>query len=393
MNLQELYDKRAKAWKAARDFLDAHAAEGTLSAEDAQSYDRMEQEIKDLTTQINRQQRLDAMAAEMAAPTSTPITGRPVTPPAEERGRASRAYAEDFGALLRGHPLIHNVLEEGVGANGGYLVSEEMERQIAAGLLENNVVRQLAHVITTAQPHRIPVAATHSAASWYAENAAIQESAPTFAQKVLDAHKLGDLIKVSIELLQDAQFDVEGYVTNEIVQAFSSKEEEGYCVGTGAANNQPEGIFTASGGTVGKTTAAPAKIEGDEIIDLVYALKAPYRRKAAFLMKDATVATIRKLKDNNGVYMWQPALQLGEPDKLLGYPLYTSPYVPAVAAGALVAAFGDFSNYWIADRAGRTIQRLGELYAVNGQVGYVATQRVDGKVVIAEGIQLLKMHA
>ena len=110
-------------------------------------------------------------------------------------------------------------------------------------------------------------------------------------------------------------------------------------------------------------------------------------------MNDATIAAIRKLKDGNGVYLWQPSLQAGEPDKLLGYDLYTSPYVPQVEAGAYAVAFGDFKNYWIADRAGRTVQRLNELYSTNGQVGFVATERVDGKVILPEGIKLLKMKA
>ena len=89
-------------------------------------------------------------------------------------------------------------------------------------------------------------------------------------------------------------------------------------------------------------------------------------------------------------YLWQPSVQAGQPDKLLGYELYTSPYVPTVASGALTIAFGDFKNYWIGDRAGRTVQRLNELYATNGQIGYVATERVDGKVILPEAIQLLQ---
>jgi len=129
----------------------------------------------------------------------------------------------------------------------------------------------------------------------------------------------------------------------------------------------------------------------DNLIDLVYSLKSPYRKNAVFLMKDITVSGIRKLKDANGAYLWQPSVQAGEPDRLLGYPLYTSPYVPAVEAAALPVAFGDFSNYWIADRLGRTVQRLNELYAGNGQTGFLGVQRVDGKVILAEGIKLLKM--
>jgi HK97 family phage major capsid protein len=104
-----------------------------------------------------------------------------------------------------------------------------------------------------------------------------------------------------------------------------------------------------------------------------------------------TVSALRKLKDSNGQFLWQPSVQAGQPDRLLGYPIYTSPYAPAVATGALPVAFGDFSNFWIADRMGRTVQRLNELYAGNGQIGFIATERVDGKVILSEGIQLLKV--
>jgi HK97 family phage major capsid protein len=283
------------------------------------------------------------------------------------------------------------VLSEGTDADGGYLVPEEFERQIVTTLDEANVIRSLAKVITTCSERKIPVAATHSVAQCTAENGAYQESNPTFGQKQIDAFKLTDLVRISVELLQDAEFDLEAYIAAEFARAFGIAEEQAFCVGTGT--NQPTGIFTENGGTVGVTAAAANAITVDEVISLVYALKAPYRKNAKFLMNDATVALLRKLKDNNGAYLWQPSVQAGQPDKLLGYPLYTSPYAPIVEGGALAVAFGDFKNYWIAARAGRTVQRLNELYATNGQIGYVATERVDGKVILAEGIQLLKMKA
>jgi HK97 family phage major capsid protein len=278
-----------------------------------------------------------------------------------------------------------------VQADGGYLVPEEFERQIVMGLDEANVVRGLAKVITTSAERKIPVAATHSSAQWTAENGAYTESDPTFDQKTIDAFKLTDLVKVSIELLQDSMFDLESYIAAEFARAFGIAEEQAFCVGTGTG--QPTGIFTANGGEVGVTAASQTAITTDELISLVYALKSPYRRSARFLMNETTISAIRKLKDGNGAYLWQPGLQAGEPDKLLGYELYTSPYVPVPAASAFAVAFGDFRNYWIADRAGRTVQRLNELYSTNGQIGFVATERVDGKVILTEGIKLLKMKA
>ena len=379
-------------FRSAKNFVDTHENEnGVLSAEDNATYSRMEQEIEDLTAAIDRQQRAEAREAALNQPINTPLTGRPAKQVEEKTGRASNAYKEDFGAHLRGKRLVHNVLSEGVQADGGYLVPEEFERQIVTGLDEANVVRGLAKVITTSAERKIPVAATHSEAKWTAENGAYTESDPTFDQKTIDAFKLTDLVKVSIELLQDSAFDLESYIAAEFARAFGIAEEEAFCVGTGTG--QPTGIFTANGGQVGVNAAGSTAVTADELISLVYALKSPYRRNAKFLTNDATIAAIRKLKDGNGVYLWQPSLQAGEPDKLLGYDLYTSPYVPQMEAGAYSVAFGDFKNYWIADRAGRTVQRLNELYSTNGQVGFVATERVDGKVILPEGIKLLKMKA
>ena len=391
MTIKELIEKRAKVWETAKNFIDTHETEsGIFSPEDAATYERMEKEIVDLTASIERKQRAESLEAAFNEPVNTPLIGRPAQQE-EKTGRASNAYMEDFGAHLRGRRPIHNVLSEGVPADGGYLVPEEFERQIVVGLEEENVVRRLAKVISTSAERKIPVAVTHSVAQWTAENGAYTESDPEFGQTTIDAYKLTDLVKVSIELLQDSMFNLESYIANEFGRAFGIAEEEAFCIGTGSG--QPTGIFTASGGEVGLTAAEKTEISSDELIDLVYALKAPYRRNAKFLMNDKTVKSIRKLKDGNGVYVWQPGLQIGEPDRILGYELYTSPSVPEMAASAYAIAFGDFSNYWIADRMGRTVQRLNELYSTNGQVGFIATERVDGKVILAEGIKLLKMHA
>ena len=390
MTIIELRAKRNKAWEAAKAFAETHTTDrGTLSAEDNATYERMEQEIVDLGKEIQRRERQEAMDAELNKPVNKPLTTSPDGAKGKKSGRASNEYKEDFGRHLRGKAPIHNVLSESVDADGGYLVPEEFERQIVQGLDEANIIRSLAKVITTAHDRKIPIAVGHSVANWTAENAAFTESNPTFGQTQIDAFKLIDLVRVSTELLQDSEFDVESYISAEFARAFGVAEEQAFCVGTGT--NQPTGIFTANGGQVGVTTGSATAITVDDLISLIYSLKAPYRKNAKFLMNDATVSLIRKLKDGNGAYLWQPSVQAGEPDKLLGYDLYTSPYVPTVAGGALTIAFGDFKNYWIGDRGGRTTQRLNELYATNGQIGFVATERVDGKVILPEAIQLLKM--
>ena len=298
-------------------------------------------------------------------------------------------------------PAVMNALQIGTDSEGGYLVPDEYERTLVQGLEEENVLRSLCTVIQTSSGDRkIPIVASHGTASWVDEEGTIPESDDAFGQISIGAHKVATMIKVSDELLSDSFFDIEGYISEEFGRAFGEAEEDAFINGavqTGqTAIDRPTGLFipsAAGGAPSGVTAASATAITADELISLVYSLKAPYRSKAKFLMNDATVAAIRKLKDLNGVYVWQPALTAGEPDRLLGYPLYTSPKVPTMAAGARAIAFGDFSCYWIADRAGRTIKRLNELYATNGQVGFTCTERVDGKLILSEGIKILDMKA
>lgn len=405
--IMELMDKRAKAWEAAKAFLNSHSQNGGMvSAEDAATYDKMEKEVTDLTKDIERLQRQEQIDKMMSAPTSAPLTNMPGKTGDKEddkRGRASVAYKKAFWDNIRhpGNPVIRDVLEEGTDSNGGYLVPIEFEHSIVQALNENNIMRTIGcKIITTQNERKIPVANGHTQAAWTAENGTYTESNPTFTQTSIDAFKLTDLIKVSDELLSDSFFDIESYISEEFGRAFGEAEEDAFINGaiqSGAtAIDRPTGLFIASasgGAPSGVTAASATAITADELISLVYSLKAPYRGKAKFLMNDATVAAVRKLKDSNGAYMWQPSLTAGEPDRLLGYPLYTSPKVPTMAAGARAIAFGDFSCYWIADRAGRTIKRLNELYATNGQVGFTCTERVDGKLILSEGIKILDMKS
>jgi len=384
----ELREKRNKVWNTAKDFLDSNrGADGTVSQEAAAQYEKMETDMVNLGKEIDRLERQAAYDLELNKATSQPVTNTPAATEAAKTGRASNEYKEDFGNALRNRKPIHNVLSTSPDSDGGYLVPVEFERQIIKGLDEYNVIRRIAKVVNTNAERKIPIAADRAVAFWTQENAAITETMMTFSQKSLDAYKLSTLARVSIELLQDSMFNLEAYIAEDFARAFGIAEEEAFCIGDGA--DKPTGIFTADGGTVGVTTATAA-ISTDNLIDLIYALKSPYRRNAVFLMRDITVSAIRKLKDSNGQYLWQPSVQAGEPDRLLGYRLYTSPYVPVVEAGALPVAFGDFNHYWIGDRMGRTVQRLNELFAGNGQVGFIGNQRVDAKVILAEGIQLMQ---
>lgn len=398
MTILELREKRSKAWEAAKAFLDSHRTEkGILTAEDDAAYTKMEQEIEDLGREIARMERREALDAELNKPVNTPITGKPMPAAGDEKkGRASDEYTRNFWNAMRmtGDPhIIRNALQEGADSEGGYLVPDEFERTLVKALEEENIFRKLAKIIQTSSGDRkIPVVTTHGSAAWLDEEEQLTESDEVFGQTSLSAHKLGTFIKVSDELLNDSVFDLESYISTEFARRIGSKEEEAFFTGDGSG--KPTGIFAASGGAdVGVTAAAAAALTADELIDLFYSLRSPYRKKAVWVMNDSTVKAIRKLKDGNGQYLWQPALTAGTPDTILNRPVYTSSYVPAIAAGAKTIAFGDFSYYWIADRQGRSFKRLNELFATTGQVGFMATQRVDGKLILSEAVKVLQQKA
>ncbi|QRN85798.1 phage major capsid protein [Clostridia bacterium] len=397
----ELREKRAKAWETAKAFLDTkRGADGIVSAEDTAVYDKMEADVVALGHEIDRLEKQEALDRELSKPLNTPLTGRPTLPGMETRsGRASDEYKKAFWNAMRTRagegldPVIRNALQIGTDTEGGYLVPDEFERTLVDTLEDENIFRRLANVITTSSGDRkIPVVASKGTASWIDEEGAIPESDDSFGQVSIGAYKLGTMIKVSEELLNDSVFNLETYIAKEFARRIGNKEEDTFFTGDGSG--KPTGILAATGGAqLGVTTASAAAITIDEILDLFYSLKAPYRNKAVFVMNDATVKAIRKLKDGQGQYLWQPSLQAGTPDTILNRPLYTSAYVPAIAASAKTIAFGDFGYYWVADRQGRVFKRLNELYAATGQVGFVATQRVDGKLILPEAIKVLQQKA
>jgi len=389
MTIQELREKRAKAWEAAKAFLDSRRNEkGVLSAEDDAAYTKMEQDITDLGREIARLERQEALDAELSKPTASPLTGKPMgggDPDEPKTGRASKAYKEAMLTALRTNfRQVSNVLQEGIDANGGYLVPEEYDSRLIDGLTEENIMRRLGHRITTSGEHKINIAATKPAAAWIDEGGALTFGDATFSQITLDAHKLHVAVKVTEELLYDNAFGLESYIIAQFAKALGNAEEDAFLNGDGTG--KPLGIFAATGGgqIAGTLTAA---IKSDDMLDLVYALKRPYRKSASFIMNDKTLSALRKLKDNNGQYIWQPTYQAGEPDRVLGYAVHTSAYAPEDAI-----AFGDYSYYNIGDRGTRSFQELRELFAGNGMVGFLAKERVDGKLVLPEAVQILKLN-
>ncbi len=400
MTVLELREKRAKAWEAAKAFLDSHRKEnGVLSAEDDAAYTKMEQEITDLGKEIERLERQEAFDAELNRPVNKPLTGKPGGKEADgedKTGRASDDYRKNFWNAMRSKvpmPAVTNALQIGTDSEGGYLVPDEYERTLVESLEEENIFRQMAKVIKTSSGDRkIPVVAGRGTASWIDEEGAFPESDDSFGQVSIGAYKLGTMIKVSEELLNDSVFDLQSYISREFARRIGAKEEEAFFTGNGTG--KPLGVLAATGGAeTGVTAASSTAVTADELMDLYYSLKSPYRKKSVWVLNDSTIKAVRKLKDSTGQYLWQPSLTAGAPDTILGRPVKTSAYMPAIAAGAKTIAFGDFSYYWIADRQGRSFKRLNELYAASGQVGFLASQRVDGKLILAEAVKVLAQKA
>ena len=395
MTILELREKRNKAWEAAKAFVETKRdKDGLLSAEDAATYAEMEQKVQNYTAEIARMEEMEAMEAELNKPVNIPLTGKPMNGAGGQEKKTGRASDEYRDAML--HAIrnnfrnIRNVLSEGIDTDGGYLVPEEYDSRLIEGLEEENIFRRLGTTITTSGERKINIAGSKPTAAWIDEGEALTFGDAKFDQINLDAHKLHVAVKVTEELLYDNAFGLENYLIRQFSRALANAEEDAFLNGDGTG--KPLGIFAeVGGGEIGVTAASATEITADEIINLVYALKRPYRKKAKFIMNDATIAALRKLKDENGQYLWQPSLQAGEPDRLFGYEVMTSAYVPTIAASKPVIAFGDFSYYNIGDRGVRSFAELKELFAGNGMVGFVAKERVDGKLVLAEAVQILKM--
>lgn len=398
MTINELRTKRTKAWEAAKAFLESHRnADGFLSAEDDATYTRMEEDIQALGREIQRLERQEILDRELNAPTSKPLTSTPNNgvKPDEKTGRASDKYTNAFWDQARNNAgglsyEIRNALQVGVDSEGGYLCPDTFENQLVTGLTARNIVRSLAHVFSTESgQHKIPVVATRGTASWIEEEGPIPEGDDVFGQQYIGAHKVGTLIKVSEELLNDSVFDLEGYFVEEFARRIGNKEEDAFLTGDGAG--KPTGLLNDA--EVGVTAASATAITADELIDLFYSLDAPYRANAVWLVNDSTMRAIRKLKNQNGQYLWQKALHEDEHETLLGKPIYHSPFAPTLEAGARAVAFGDFSYYWIGDRQGITFRRLNERYADTGQVGFLCTKRLDAKLILPEAIKVLQMKS
>jgi HK97 family phage major capsid protein len=283
-------------------------------------------------------------------------------------------------------------MEVGTPSEGGYLVPTRYAQDLVVALKSSSILRQAgARVLQVAgtDAFKVPVM-THSTtlATLTAEEDAFTEAEPTVGEVPFEPYKYTKLSKVSDELLESSRVDVvQQILIPDAAYAFAAAENTAFVVGTGS--DQPQGV--TAGASLGVTATSATAVTADEIMDLYHSVSYLYRHNAVWLMKDATAKTIRQLKDDAGTYLWQPGLQAGHPDTLLGRPIYTVETMPAMTTGNRAIVFGDLNYFWIVDFSHLVMTRLSELYAANGQVGFRWFHRIDSRVVLSEAIKYLVM--
>jgi len=327
----------------------------------------------------------------------TMAPGPGLAPSSQPAGFGSRE-TKSFGLMLRKgvgvlEPDARKVLLISDDPAAGYLAPPEVSREILRVALSYSPLRQICRVVQiNREALEVPKRSGHGSAAWVGETALRAETLGlSFSLERLTPYEMYYLSKVSLKMLEDAAYPLEQEISAEIGEQFAVLEGAGFISGTGA--QRPEGILTNT--SVAHVPSGHAtQITPDGLLNLAFALNAEYARNAYWVMSRATLGEVRKLKDAvSGNYLWQPGFG-GQPNLLLGYPYLECSDMPAIGAGLEPIAFGDFRRgYMIVDRVGISIQRLAELYAVNGIVGFLARKRVGGQVVDPSAIIKLRVEA
>jgi len=395
----ELREQRASVWEKMKEVLDRAEGESRdLNGEETGNYETLEGEFRTLEKRIDRVETVEGLkptvenrSLQDVAPVETDTTAVVPTSLTEYRRQALPVPPQDdpeYRAVFYKSLTVRNssdltadeqrTLSKATAAAGANLVPTDFEDKLVQLLRFFGVMRQVSTVLSTdtGANLQVPRVASHGTAVWTAENAAFTPSDESYGQTTLSAYKGSTIIQISEELLVDSAFDLETYMANEFAQRIGVLQNSAYVAGNGSG--KPTGVL--QGLTVGVTgaTGQTTTITGDNVFDLFHAVLVPYRRNASWVSSDGIIRALRKIKESTGQYLWQPGLAAGEPDMLLGRPIYADPDFPAPAANATPLAFGDFSYYWIRDVRGIALQKLVELYAANGQVGFRAYARTDG---------------
>ncbi|WP_299582077.1 phage major capsid protein [uncultured Microbulbifer sp.] len=385
--LLDLQQKRGQLAASMRTLVDSVDAAKGMTTDQESQWKTMNDDLNALDKQVEqleKMEQIEARLGEVPEPARRPEPNANAT----KNPLETDEYRNNYEQYIRGGmtPEIRGALTVGTEEKGGILVPIEWRKELIESLTDAVVMRNICTVISTSSTTTLPLLADYGSAGWLDEGAPYPESDIEFGSGVLEAWKLGRIIKVSEELLEDNQINLASEIARIFGLTFGIAEDEGFIVGNGT--KKATGVLETA--EIGKVAASATAFTYQEIIDLIYSVRAVHRKGASFLMGDSTTGMMRKLTSTEGVPLWQPSLQAGEPDTFLGYKIHTSEAVPNVATGNKSMAFGNFKQYRIADRGGIMMQRLDEKYADSGHVGFRMRKRVDGKLLIPEAIKTLQ---
>lgn len=410
-NLNALLQERAARVAEMRAMVDAAEVRGSTTAEDQTSIEGIESDIDGLDIRIGNLRtiaRLEGAAAnavdelqDIGQRTQAGVAG------GEIAGGEDAEYRDAFVAMLRGEAtgdqlkaLRRGYVNEesrdqtkGVSTKGGYVAPNEFEKTLLARVEEMSMARQVfTNVLRTANGNTIDMSAedARGAAAWIDESGAFVATDDTFKTLSLEAWKAGRLAKASLELVEDTFFDLESYLATSIGTSIAVLEDAAFYGGDGV--KKPHGAVTEA--LVGVTTASTTAISYDELMDLIYSVRPTYRQRAEFVVADLGVKALRKIKDANGMPIWQDGMRIGEPTSLLGYKVTTEVNLAAPAAGTKPILFGDASTYQIREVSGVRMAVLRERFlADEGKIGYLGWRRIDGQLLDTAGMKTLAMAA
>ena len=395
--LTELFAKRASNFEAMKKLNDEVLARGgDYTAEETEADSRMSAEHEKLNKMIDIAERNMKIEAELKKDTRQKLFDGENIETTNDGARVTDQYKEVFVKMLRGaesltsaeRGVVENyraVLNVTTPAQGGYLVPVAYQTTVLEKLRDANVMRRISSNMRTNSVTKIPLGANKPTFTWIAEQGAYGKTDLSFGQTSIDAFKSGGIVQLSDELLRDSMINIESYITSAMVNGMADLEELAFISGDGIG--KPTGFLVNA--ELGKTTALGTAVTIDEILDLKYSLKSGYRGRANFLYNSKTELALRKLKDSTGNYLWQPSVVAGTPNTLDGTSAVISENMANIGASAKFMAFGDFSNFTIADRGVMTMKRLEELYAENGLIGFRVDSSCDSKLFITESIKYM----
>ena len=295
-------------------------------------------------------------------------------------------YGANFWNAMRGIPHAYDKIHGGAnGITGGYALPSSSNEKLQKAITQKSLFRSMATVIKSYNgASRIFAKDCSDIAAWVPEGGSIplQDGVNDFTRYAVDSHKLAVFVKLDDDFVHDAAFSLEDYLTERLAENFAKAEDKGFVLGTG--EHMPTGILDdTAGAETGITTSV---LSFDDVLRLYHSLDAKYRKNAVWLMNDETALTLRMLKDSAGNYLWNPS-----DNTILGKPVVISCDMPPVKDGAKPVVFGNFSYYWIIDRSPVSIQALKELFVTLDQVGYLATEFLDGKLIHRDALKALKI--